>query len=319
MSTVLNEYKIKPKIELYFMLIISLQLSTIADINTDFVTAKCAKSVEPDAHFSIINEFSPPTIRISQREVYAVGDFMSLEREVADPRFSLLGNEGLFFRFVLRILEQKHGIFSLHACSLSDPKTNRLLIVCGGASSGKTPSLLAGIEAGWQVFATEMTHFHFDDKDLVFYKGAVLDNIRIGTLRYDFPGLSQRLKVKLPVVKDEWGTKVVVDLSPYQAPTSRLTNPEVTIVIPHIERGIREPMVTPVRNKRSLRKLLFDNASEKLAETVLLYEKIPFTGLDNFSASQGRLRAVQGLVDYRGLRKTVRIISETKNCLKEVE
>lgn len=37
-----------------------------------------------------------------------------------------------------------------------------------------------------------------------------------------------------------------------------------------------------VKDKDLLRKLLFDNLSEKIGETILLYEKVPVEGLDSF-------------------------------------
>lgn len=163
-----------------------------------------------------------------------------------------------------------------------------------------------------------MTHFGFRNRDLIFYKGSLLDNIRIGSLKYDFPKAREMLDIDLPEVKDEWGIKLVADLSSYQVLSYQLKNPKVTVVIPHIEKERKESIVMAVENKRSLCKLLFDNASEKIGETFLLYEKIPVLGLDSFSASEKRLEAVQRLADYAGLNKAVRVISGAKNCISGV-
>lgn len=290
----------------------------IADINTDFLVTERTEEVRSDANFYIFNENKSPRINVARNEVLATGDFVALERETTDPRFSLLGNEGLFFRFALKVLEEIHGIFSFHGCSLFKEGGNQLFIICGGASSGKTAFILGGIQEGLKVFATEITHFGFHDTDLIFYKGSLLDNIRIGSLKYDFPKAREMLDIDLPEVKDEWGTKLVADLSSYQVLSHQLRNPKVAVVIPHIEKERKESVVIPVENKRSLCKLLFERASEKIGETFLLYEKIPVLGLDSFPASEKRLKAVQRLVDYDGLKKAVRVISGAKNCIRGI-
>ncbi len=75
----------------------------------------------------------------------------------------------------------------------------------------------------------------------------------------------------------------------------------------------------PVEDKRSLCKLLFDSASEKIGGTFLLYEKMPILGLDSLSASKKRLNAVNKLIVYEKLDKAVRIISGAKNCLEGIK
>lgn len=292
---------------------------TIADINTDFLIVEPKDGRKNDAEFHILNENKSPTINIVENVLFARGDFKTMEQETSDLRFSLLGNEGLFFRFVLKVLEEKCGIFNFHACSLVDENTERLFIICGGAGSGKTAFLLAGIEKGLKVFATEMTHFNFRKKELIFFKGSLLDNVRLGSLKYDFQKAREMLNVELPEVEDEWGTKLVVDLSPYQTSSPQLKNPRITLVIPHIEKDMKESVVIPVENKRFLCKSLFDSASEKIGGTFLLYEKMPILGLDSLSASKKRLNAVNKLMVYEKLDKAVRIISGAKNCLEGVK
>lgn len=291
---------------------------TIADIDTDFLVTERTQEVGSDADFYIFNEKRTPTISIVGNEVFVRGDFVALERETLDPRFSLLGNEGLFFRFALKVLEEIHSIFSFHACSLFEESRNQLFIICGGASSGKTAFILGGMQQGLKVFATEMTHFGFHDTDLIFYKGSLLDNIRMGSLKYDFPKAQEMLGIDLPEVRNEWGTQLVGDFSSHQTSFHQLRNPNITVVIPHIEKERKETIVTPVQNERSVSKLLFDSASEKIGQTFLLYEKIPILALDTFPASKKRLEAVQSLADYDGLDKVVRVISGAKNCIRGI-
>lgn len=294
----------------------------IADIETDFYKVKEVRvpSRGVDAYFYIIDEYSQPRVHISSDTIIAQGNLLELEKRAKDIRFSLLGNEGLFYRFTLKVLEDVHDIFSFHACSLFDEKKERLYIICGGAGSGKTVFLLKGIEVGLKIFSTEMTHFKFQSTGkLRFYKGSLLDNIRIGNLKYDYPKAREMLNIDLPQVKDEWGTKIVTDLSKFQVSSDHLNSPQIFLVFPHIEHEKRESIVNEIKDKRVLSKCLYDNISSKIGETILLYEKIPVVGLDTPLSAKRRLQAVNKFTQYGKLQKAVNVIAGAKNCLKGVK
>jgi len=294
----------------------------IADIETDFyrVNEVEVPSANVDAYFYMIDEFGEPRIQIRSDGIIAQGSLLELERKARDIRFSLLGNEGLFYRFILKILEDKHNIFSFHACSLFDEEKGQLYIICGGAGSGKTVFLLKGIEVGLKIFSTEMTHFKLQPNgELKFYKGSLLDNIRIGNLKYDYPKAREMLSIDLPQVKDEWSTKIVTDLSQFQVSSECLNDPEIVLVFPHIEQEKKESIVNELKNKRIIRKYLYDNISSKIGETILLYEEVPVTGLDTPLSAKNRLRAVDEFIQSAKLRKAINVIAGTKNCLKGVK
>src|SRR4030042_4082609 len=54
------------------------------------------------------------------------GPWSALEADASDLRFSLWGNQGVLYRYALFLLERVHGVYSLHACGLSRPATDRL-------------------------------------------------------------------------------------------------------------------------------------------------------------------------------------------------
>lgn len=294
----------------------------IADIRTDFYQIKEIKAPPEkiDAHFYMFDENTQAQVQIGSDAVLVQGSLLELERDTQDVRFSLLGNEGLFFRFVLKVLEDKYNIFSFHACSLFDERKGKLYIICGGAGSGKTAYLLKGIEEGLKVFSTEMTHFKFcPDGRLTFYKGSVFDNVRVGNLKYDCPKACELLNAQFPApTEDEWGTKVPVDFSQLQTSFNCLQDPEIILVFPHIEQERKKSLVNEVKDKRDIKKRVFDNLSEKIGGTILLYEKICVAGLDTPSCAKNRLLAADRLTRYKKLYKAATVVAGTKNCLEGV-
>lgn len=302
--------------------LLTFKKGVIADIETDFYKVKEVKvpSTSVDAYFYMIDEDSEPQIQIGSNIVIAQGNLLELEEKAKDLRFSLLGNEGLFYRFVLKVLEDKHDVFSFHACSLFDEEKRQLYIVCGKAGSGKTAFLLKGIEAGLKIFSTEMTHFKLQPPgELKFYKGSLLDNVRIGNLKYDHSEVCRMLNINLPQIKDEWTTKIVIDLSQFQTSFDYLSNPQIILVFSHIEQKKEESIVNEIKDKRIIAKHLYDNISSKIGETILLYEEIPIPGIDTFLSARRRLQAVYKFTQYGKLQKVVNVIAGVKNCLKGVK
>jgi hypothetical protein len=250
-------------------------------------------------------------ISVSDGKIRLTGSILGATQKASDLRYSLFGNEGLIFRQILAMLEKKYGIYSLHACSLYDEKTNHFYIVAGGAGSGKTCLLLRGIELGLRLFSTELTHFSVGD-GVTFYKGALVDNIRVGNLKYSYPFLPERLKLKLPDTEDEWGKKIPVDLRSVQVSSDTIEDPKTTVILPHIEHERSKNVTIHVKDTRTLQKALFDNISEKISENVVLYDSIPLGGLDTLGLIRKRYHAVDGFV--QGVDQAVRVIAGVGNC-----
>ena len=259
-----------------------------------------------------------PSVQVGADEVFAVADFTALEAACSDRRCSLFGNLGLFFRFALAVLERRYSIFSFHASALYLAERNELMLVVGGAGAGKTVFLLEGLRRGYQVFSTEMTHLEFRGGDLVFHKGSLVDNIRQGSFVYDFPDAAERLGLNLPEVENVWGHKLAVDLAQVAPEADELVNPRLSLLFPKIESGRETAVVSDVKPGPKMVKLLFDNASEKIGGTGLLYDHIPLPGTDAPDIAAKRLDGMNRLVhDHTGLIVRAKdILAGTHNCME---
>jgi hypothetical protein len=237
----------------------------------------------------------PFEIQVSERELFVQGDLSRLDREGRDRRWSLLGNIGLFFRYALTV-QERHGIYSFHASAIYKPREDELLVIVGKAGTGKTVYLLEALVRGYQIFSTEMTYFRLGPEGIVFYRGALMDNIRVGNFVYDFPEAAERLGLDLPQVENPWDAKISVSLHGVTTEQTELLNPTLSFIFPRIEAGREHAVVHGVARPRTLVRLLFDSASEKIGGTTLLYEELPVTGLDSPALAQARWEAVSQLV-----------------------
>jgi hypothetical protein len=264
----------------------------------------------------LIYDCERPALEITLQDSLAIiaGPIRVLERQAKDRRFALLGTQGYLYRFVLYILERSKGIYSFHSNALYDEASNTLVISMGGAGAGKTPVLLSGIERGWKVFSTELTHATIEGGQCVFYKGGIYDNVRVGNLTEDFPAVQAQLGVPLPQVSDVWATKVCMDLSAAEAKPDRLVNPNVRILFPRIEAGWDQPILSPVTTRASLQKALYDNASEKVGTSFLLYESVPVSGFDSPELARKRFEAMGRLLDTMQLERAEALLSSARGC-----
>jgi len=275
-------------------------------------------SEDLDAYFIAIDDPGvEPQVRVTEKILYATGDFSRYEKECSDNRYSLFGNLGLFFKYLLVTLERCHQVYSFHASSMYSPSRNNLLLVVGGAGAGKTVFLLKGLEDDWQIFSTEMTHFRFTDQGYEFYMGSLFDNIRLGTLIYDFPDANKRLKVEIPKVPDIWGHKIAIDMGHIAARPSYL-NPRVTVIDAKIESGRETAVVKTITRKEKIVKLLFDNATEKFGSPVILYDRIPVESLDTPDLMKRRLRTMTRFVEEVTLNPVKSVLAGAKNCMEEI-
>jgi len=282
-------------------------------------------SVEPipvsqdlDACFVAIDDPNiQPQVKVTEKVCTATGDFSRYEKECSDNRYSLFGNLGLFFKYLLVTLERYHKIYSFHASSMFSPSRNTLLMVVGGAGAGKTVFLLKGLEDDWTIFSTEMTHFRFTDRGYEFYMGSLYDNIRLGTLIYDFPRANERLKVEIPDVADVWGHKIAIDMRHIAAEPCYL-NPRVTVIDARIESGRDTPIVKTVTRKEKIVKILFDNATEKLGPTLVFYDVIPVESFDTPELMRRRLEVMNRFVGEVNLNPVKSVLAGAKNCMEGI-
>jgi len=287
----------------------------VASLLTDFhAVREIAYPPRPDGRI-VLETARTRRIEYAARGRTAVfrGPFLELERKASDPRFSLWGNQGFLYRFVLHLLETRHKIFSFHAAGLYDDEADRLIVIAGGAGSGKTVYLLSGLSKGLSLFSTETVHFRFGEAGLEWFKGSLVDNVRLGTLIHDFP---EFCPPELAGTAGEavWRNKVAVDLAGRQSAKDRLVDPRLVVVFPHIEEGRPGCTVHPVESADAAAKLVFDNVSQKIAESFVLYGRLPVCGFDRPAAAGARLAAARSLAAHASVERIVSVLSNPAEC-----
>jgi len=274
-----------------------------------------------DSHAHFVDDPALPyDIQASARELLVQGDLSRLEREGRDKRWFLLGNLGLWFRWALTV-QERHGIYSLHAASIYKPDDDELLVIVGKAGAGKTVYLLESLVRGYQIFSTEITFFRVEPERVVFYRGALMDNIRVGSFVYDFPEAAGRLELALPETEDPWETKFSVSMHSVTTEQAELVNPKISFVFPRIETGYDYSIVHKVTSQRTLVRLLFDSLSEKLGSTALISEQLPVTGLDSPELALARWETVRRLVaaPHWEIKQAKNILAGPKSCMEGID
>lgn len=262
----------------------------------------------------------PFEITVRGKELYLQGDLSRLEREGSDKRWNIFGNIGIWFRHAL-VAQERHGIYSLHASSIYKPDNDELLIIAGKAGTGKTVYLLEAVERGYQIFSTEMTYFSLTDEGVRFYRGALMDNIRVGSFVYDHPQAAVILSIDLPRVDNLWEHKISVSLKSVSTEESELVNPKLSFIFPRIEAGYEHATVEDIPQPRTLIRMLFEVASEKIGNTYLMYEELPAVGLDTPQLAGNRWDAVSRLVAAPEwtIKQARSILAGPKSCMEVID
>ncbi|UCE42282.1 MAG: hypothetical protein JSV17_04745 [Candidatus Aminicenantes bacterium] len=270
-----------------------------------------------DGYISVEDAERNLTYECHDKGVIFKGPFSRLQKEASDPRHTLWGNQGFLYRYALYLLEKKHNIYNFHACALYQEERDRLFVIIGGAGSGKTVYLLSGLEKGLKLFSTETVHFRIEGSDIIWYMGSLVDNVRYGTLMHDFPRFLPSGDV--PDIQNMWQKKIAIDLSAFCIQKETIKNPRaVHILFPRIEKGFERPVWNPVKDKRKAIKILFDNITQKVAETTLLYDKLTVLGLDETDLANARLLFLKELVSHQTVTEIGSVLSGPKHCWENV-
>lgn len=287
--------------------------SLLTDFN-EIITISWPES-GADAYIFIKNlQGTRPLYEIEGNKWFFEGPFLDLARKASDRRFTFWGNQGFLYRLTLACLERNHNVYSFHACGLVDETRKRLMVVAGGAGSGKTVFLLSGLRRGLKLFSTETVHFRLVNGQIHWFMGSLIDNIRLGTLRHDFPDF---LPAELRTLTDwsrEWQTKVALDLSAFRFSSATLISPECWIIFPHIEEGRTGCELNEVSDRRQAARLLFQNLTEKIASSFILYDLLPVTGFDQRDLASKRLEAVIKLLSHPQIKTPLEILAGPKEC-----
>ena len=286
----------------------------VTSLRTDFrEVEKIPYPCGADGSIRIVEDPSAlPRCRIMGARTVIKVPLITLSRRASDLRFSLWGNLGLLYRQAVFLLEKKHGIYNLHACALYQPGRHRLYIIAGGAGSGKTVYLLSGLERGLALFSTETVHFRREGRRLRWLMGSLVDNVRVGTLRRHFPGFL-RPDQTVPG-EEEWRKKWAIDLSSYRWRENHLIDPEIVILFPRIEEECRTLLVHRFSDERETVRFLFANISEKIAETIILYDRIPVPGFDHAALAEARRIACRKLARHPNASFCGAVFSGPERC-----
>jgi hypothetical protein len=266
-----------------------------------------------DGYIRILDSRTPPHYERQGKKFIFSGPFEDLTRTASDHRFSFWGNQGFLYRFILYLLEKHHNIYNFHACALFNPNDRSFYLVIGGAGSGKTVYLLSGLTKGLKLFSTETVHFRIQNDRIEWFKGSLVDNVRFGTLVQDFPQfLSDQ---HIPAPENLWQKKIAIDLSSFAVNFETLKSASnVHILLPHIEEGRNGFIQNTVSDLDKASKFLFDNISQKIVETTILYDQIPVLGLDEKDLALSRLDVVNNCVKLPIIRQIVSILSNPSDC-----
>jgi hypothetical protein len=148
-----------------------------------------------------------------------------------------------------------------------------------------------------------------------------MDNIRVGSFVYDFPEAAERLDLDLPQAENPWDVKISVSMHTVTTERAELINPKISFIFPRIETGYDYSTVRDVAHPRTLIRLLFDSASEKVGSTVLISEELPVTGLDSPVLAQARWEAISRLVSAPQweIAQAKSILAGPKSCMEGID
>ncbi len=293
----------------------------------EFTSTIEVKSLLTDFHKTEIIPYSPdmdgfihiqesqdtPECLLSGNILLLRGPLLELADKALDLRYSLWGNLGLLYHYTLYLLESCHRIYSFHACALYAPHSKILYVIAGGAGSGKTVYLLSGLLQGLKLFSTETVHLDTRNQEFGWLMGSLVDNVRMGTLAYDFPQFMP--ESELPSPNQIWQKKIALDLSVYQYEQEVIQDAaSIRLLFPHLERGRSEFLMAPMSQPNQAAKRLFDNISEKRAQSFVLYDRIAVAGFDTPASAQKRLDALYRFVRDPHVDLIASVFADPQHC-----
>ncbi len=256
------------------------------------------------------------TMSNSSRKYHFIGPIKEMEEGTDDKRASIFGNMGIFSKILVRELEQK-GIFSFHSTSFVQPGTNRLYIVLGGSGAGKSTVLLKAVKEGMQVFGTELTHFSIRKRKVIFHKGSLWQNCRMGNLVEDFPSLLNTFSISYTPQGNPWHQYLSVDLKNWQYPEDSIENPEVIILFPRIESDRKNAERYKLKKETTIYSL-YENLSDKVSPPSYVYKKAFIPAIEDKSDQIKRMGASDNFIKFANIGTCWKFLASPEECLDEV-
>ena len=289
------------------------------EANFQIATSALQDDADLKGSFSILDKKNAePAIEIREERVTACGDWSRLEEVATDRRYSLLGNQGVLFRYLLTVLE-RCGIFSFHACGLLEKESGTTCLVLGERGSGKSALLLAALASGrYLSFGTEIVHAGLDENGLCFYRSSLRNNVRLGHMIHDFPRLTEEIGVSFSDIDDPWNTKVQLDFSQFSVKEDKISGRQTILVIPRIEEEVSQPMTNRIEGAdlTRLKRNLVENISDKICSLALIYETVPVGTLDNPGLMEHRISFVDDILRSGNIVAANTVFASPLNCLE---
>lgn len=261
-----------------------------------------------------------PRILPEPNGLTAFGHFSAWEQDPPDRRYTLYGNAGLLSKLVYATLERRHNVLSFHAVVMTDRRSGAVYVVIGSAGAGKTVMMLEGcLRRGFRVFATEMAHLQIRPDGVRLYKGSLYDNIRLATLLEDFPEGVEALGLKQVAGERPGDIKLAASFRQIEDERDVIDNPKLHLIFPRIEGERTRAQTSTIKDRHSLVRALYENASEMIVRPRFYYGRLAFASPDQPEHTRRRLELVEALVDRGDLGQRKSILAGTRNSLDGID
>lgn len=248
------------------------------------------------------------------------GDFAAWEQDPPDRRYTLYGNAGLLSKLIYSTLERRRDVLSFHAAVMTDESSDDVYVMIGSAGAGKTVMMLEGVlHRGYRVFATEIAHIQICPDGLTLHKGSLYDNIRLATLREDFPEGAAALGLRDVSAERPGDAKVAASFRRVETPRNLIVNPRLHLLFPRIEGERSRAQTSTISDRHSLVRSLFENASEMIVRPRYYYDSLAFSSPDTPDHTMNRLHLVNEMLDHANLGQVKTILAGTRNSLEGID
>jgi hypothetical protein len=164
-----------------------------------------------------------------------------------------------------------------------------------------------------------MAHLQVRADGVRLYKGSLYDNIRLATLLEDFPEGVEALGLKAGSAERPGDVKLAASFRRIEEPREVIDNPRLHLIFPRIEGERTRAQTETIKDRQSLVRALYENASEMIVRPRLYYGRLPFASPDAPEHTRQRLRLVEGLVERGDLGQVKTILAGTRTSMDGID